>query len=81
MPGPITIFSARKIITMDPAVEEATHVAVRDGIILELGTLEECAVWGPYTLDDRFGDSHIEIVARNTVSPFGSVTITSTGSA
>ena len=57
MPGPITIFSARKIITMDPAVEEATHVAVRDGIILELGTLDECAVWGPYTLDDRFGDS------------------------
>ena len=57
MPGPITIFSAKKIITMDPAVEEATHVAVRDGIILELGTPEECAVWGPYTLDDRFGDS------------------------
>ncbi|TAJ88349.1 amidohydrolase [Reyranella sp.] len=57
MPGPITIFSARKIITMDPAVEEATHVAVRDGIILEVGTLNECAVWGDHTLDDRFGDS------------------------
>ena len=44
MPGPITIFSARKIITMDPAVEEATHVAVRDGIILEVGTLDELSL-------------------------------------
>lgn len=55
MPGPITVFSARKILTMDPAVEEATHVAVRDGIVLEIGDLDDCAAWGPYTLDDRFG--------------------------
>lgn len=57
MPGPITVFSARKIITMDAAIEEATHVAVRDGIIIELGDLDDCAAWGPYTLDDRFGGS------------------------
>ena len=37
MPGPITVFSARKIITMDAAVEEATHVAVRDGIVTRAG--------------------------------------------
>ena len=47
MPGPITVFSARKIITMDAAVEEATHVAVRDGIIIEVGDLDDCAAWGP----------------------------------
>ena len=29
----ITIFSARKIITMNPSQPEATHVAVRDGRI------------------------------------------------
>ena len=32
MPGPVTVFSARKIVTMDASVAEATHVAVRDGI-------------------------------------------------
>jgi hypothetical protein len=32
-------------------------------------------------IGQRFGDSHIEIVARKTVSPLGSVTTTSTGSA
>ncbi len=57
MPGPITIFSARRIITMDPAVPEATHVAVRDGLIVEVGDLDDCSAWGAYALDDRFGDS------------------------
>ena len=57
MPGPVTVFSARKIITMDASVGEATHVAVRDGIILEVGDVDDCAAWGPYTLDDRFSDS------------------------
>lgn len=57
MPGPITIFSARRIITMDPAVPEATHVAVRDGLIIEVGDLDDCSAWGAYTLDDRFGGS------------------------
>ena len=57
MPGPTTVFSARKIITLDPSVESATHVAVRDGIIIEIGNLDDCAAWGTYTLDDRFGGS------------------------
>jgi predicted amidohydrolase YtcJ len=57
MPGPVTVFSAKKIITMDASVAEATHVAVRDGIVLEVGDLDDCAVWGPYTLDDRFAAS------------------------
>src|SRR5437868_391167 len=30
-PGPITIFVARKIVTMNPSNPEATHVAARDG--------------------------------------------------
>jgi cytosine/adenosine deaminase-related metal-dependent hydrolase len=57
MPGPVTVFSARKIVTMDVSVAEATHVAVRDGIILEVGDLDDCSAWGSYTLDDRFADS------------------------
>jgi predicted amidohydrolase YtcJ len=57
MPGPVTVFGAKKIITMDASVGEATHVAVRDGIILEVGDIDDCAAWGPYTLDNRFAES------------------------
>ena len=51
-----TIFSAKKIITMNPSRPEATHVAVRDGRILGTGNLEELAAWGEYTLDTRFSN-------------------------
>jgi len=51
-----TIYSARKIITMNPNRPETTHVAVRDGRILGTGTLEELAGWGAHELDDRFAD-------------------------
>ena len=37
----ITIFSARKIITMNPSQPQATHVAVRDGRILGAGSLDD----------------------------------------
>lgn len=33
----ITVYSTRKIITMDPNRPEATHVTVRDGRILAVG--------------------------------------------
>ncbi len=51
-----TIYSARKIVTMNPARPHASHVAVREGRILGAGTLEELAGWGDYRLDDRFAD-------------------------
>ena len=51
-----TIYAARKIITMNPMQPEASHVAVRDGRILGVGTLAELAAWGEHTLDDRFKD-------------------------
>lgn len=50
------IYSAKKIITMNPNQPEVSHVAVRDGRILGAGPLEKLAVWGPYRLDDRFAD-------------------------
>ena len=55
----ITIFNARKIITMNPARPTASHVAVKDGRILGAGSLEELEGWGDYTLDDRFADKVI----------------------
>ena len=51
-----TVYRARKIITMNPARPEATHVAVRDGRILGAGSLDELQGWGPHTLDDRFAE-------------------------
>jgi predicted amidohydrolase YtcJ len=51
-----TIFSARRILTMNPNRPEATHVAVRDGRILGVGPLDELTGWGAYTLDTRFAD-------------------------
>ena len=56
MTSEITIFSAKKIVTMNPSNPEGTHVAVRDGRILGVGTLDEVAGWGDYTLDETFKD-------------------------
>ncbi|MEZ5716801.1 MAG: amidohydrolase [Paracoccaceae bacterium] len=42
----ITVFEARKIITMDPNRPEATHVAVKDGKILAVGGATCADQWG-----------------------------------
>ena len=52
----ITIFPARKILTMNPQHPIASHVAVRGGIVLGAGSLEELQGWGDYELDERFAD-------------------------
>ena len=41
----ITVFTARKIITMNPSWPEGTAIAVRDGRILEVGTTETLQPW------------------------------------
>lgn len=41
----ITVYTAAKIRTMDPGTPEATSVAVRDGIILDVGTIEQLQPW------------------------------------
>jgi len=51
-----TIYTARKIITMNRNRPIASHVAVRDGRILGVGDLEELATWGEYKLDETFAD-------------------------
>lgn len=52
----ITVFVAKKIITMNSYRSEATHVAVRDGRILGVGDLQQMAQFGDYTLDEQFAD-------------------------
>ena len=55
----ITIYRAKKIITMNPMQPHASHVAVRDGRILGAGTLEELQGWGEHNLDETFADKII----------------------
>lgn len=52
----ITIYQARKIITMNPARAGVSHVAVRDGRIVGAGTLEELLRWGDHKLSTQFAD-------------------------
>jgi hypothetical protein len=54
-PGPITVFVAKKIVTMDPTLPTATAVAVRDGQILSVGSLQDLAPWlkdNRHTIDE-----------------------------
>jgi predicted amidohydrolase YtcJ len=41
MPSEITLFEARRVITMNPSRPDATHIAVRDGRVLMVGTQAE----------------------------------------
>ena len=51
-----TVFIARRVLTMNDAQPDATHVAVRDGRILAVGGAAEMADLGPVTTDGRFAD-------------------------
>ena len=51
-----TLIRARKILTMNSYAPEATHVAIRDGRILGVGTEADLKGWGPMEPDDRFAD-------------------------
>lgn len=50
----ITIYSAKRIITMNPSQPEATHIAVRDGRILGVGTAESMQDFNNASYDSRF---------------------------
>lgn len=56
MDATTVIYPARRVITMNPAVPSATAVAVREGRILGVGTVDELAAWGEHTVDDQFAD-------------------------
>ena len=51
-----TVYSAKNIVTMNAQKPDASHVAVRDGRILAVGSPDEVATWGPYELDEQFAD-------------------------
>ncbi len=53
----ITVFKAKKIITMDINRPEATHVAVRGGEILAVGDATCADQWGAVSHDDNLADA------------------------
>ena len=59
MKSDVTIYTGKKIITMNPVRPEATAVAVRENRILGVGTLDELKGWGDYTVDETFNSKII----------------------
>lgn len=57
--SPITIYAAKKIITMNPNQAVASHVAVKEGRILGVGSLEDLSGWGTYQLDQTFAEKYL----------------------
>ena len=58
----IEIFKAKSVITVNPSMPRAEAVAVRDGLILEAGTLETLQPWlvnNEYSINEQFKDSII----------------------
>ena len=58
----LTIFTARKVITMDPGLPVADAVAVADGRIVEVGSMASMRPWldvHDHVIDDRFSGSVI----------------------
>lgn len=51
---PNTIYVARRIHTLNASRPVATAVAVRDGRVLAVGSLDECASWGDHVVDATF---------------------------
>jgi predicted amidohydrolase YtcJ len=51
-----TIYTARRIITMNPSTPDADAVAVRDGRIVGVGEVDELHRWGPAEVDESFRD-------------------------
>lgn len=68
---PITVFTAKKIITMDPAWPTGTAVAVRDGKILSVGSMDDLKPWlskFPYKIDNTFQN---KIIMPGFIEPHG----------
>ena len=52
----VKIFTAKRIITMNPALPFAQAIAVRGDRILGVGTVEDLAQWGDHELSEQFKD-------------------------
>ena len=60
--GPLVVYTAKNIITMEPALPSATAVAVADGRIVAVGDLKSLKSWidqKDARIDTRFADKVI----------------------
>lgn len=67
----ITVFVAKKIVTMDPDRPSGTAVAVKGGRVVSVGTLEDLKPWldkFPHTIDRTFAD---KILFPGFIEPHG----------
>jgi len=58
----LTVFKARSVITMNPSQPRANAVAVREGQIVEVGSIESMAPWlqaHRHEIDDRFEKAYL----------------------
>ena len=67
IPG-IKIFKAKKVITMNSYCPYGTHVAVKEGKILGVGSLEQLEGWGGYELDETFNENFDARICRGKLS-------------
>ncbi len=70
-PEQITVYPARAVRTMEPALPLAEAVAIRGSQIVEVGSLETMQPWlaaHPYRIDERFRDQVI-IRTKENASP------------
>lgn len=67
----VTVFIAKKFVTMDPGWPEATAVAVQNGRIISVGSLDDLRPWldkFPHDIDTRFAD---KIIYPGFIEPHG----------
>lgn len=58
MSDPGTVYRARRVVTLDPALPTGDAVAVRDGRVLAVGSVDEItSAWGALRVDDTFAGS------------------------
>ena len=72
------IYTARLIRTANPSQPTATAIAVRQGRVLSIGTLDDCAQWGITNVDHRFADKvftagFVEAHAHIAAGMFGDI--------
>ena len=73
-----TIYTARVIRTANPSRPTATAIAIREGRVLAVGTLEECQMWGITHIDNSFADKvltagFVEAHAHSAAGMFSNV--------
>ncbi len=67
----VAVFVAKKIVTMDPGWPEASAVAVQNGRILSVGSLDDLKPWldkYPHDIDQRFAD---KVIYPGFIEPHG----------